>query len=230
MSARYAIYFAPASGSPLERFGMGWLGRCHRTGRPLDPPPVVGLDAARWQAITAEPRRYGFHATLKAPVTLAAGATRESLVRHLAAFAQEHRAFDAPPLKLRSERGFLALVLSAPSPPMDALAADCVRAFDPYRAPPSAEELQKRRKAGLNAGQEALLSQWGYPWVLSEFTFHMTLTGRLAPDEATALCQGLAPLVAPFADTPLRVDSLCLFEQPSREAPFLLTERFALAR
>ena len=36
-------------------------------------------------------------------------------------------------------------------------------------------------KSGLTDRQEALLTQWGYPYVMEEFRFHITLTGALDP-------------------------------------------------
>ena len=52
----------------------------------------------------------------------------------------------------------------------------------PFARPPGAAELERRRKAGLSAAQEKMLLRWGYPYVLDEFRFHLTLTGRLQPE------------------------------------------------
>jgi hypothetical protein len=91
-------------------------------------------------------------------------------------------------------------------------------------------ELEKRRTAGLSARQEELLSVWGYPYVMDEFRFHMTLTGPCADDgEADAVLAGLAPLTTDLAAQPLRVDGICLFHQVDRSADFTLLQRFALA-
>src|SRR3546814_16854276 len=57
--------------------------------------------------------------------------------------------------------------------------ADCVRAFDRFRAPPSETALARRRAAGLSARQEANLQAWGYPYVMEDFRLHFTLTGRI---------------------------------------------------
>src|SRR5690554_5056560 len=67
MTARYAIYYAPEPGSPLDRFGAAWLGRSAWTGEPVAQPAVEGLDPEQLAAMTAEPRLYGFHGTLKPP-------------------------------------------------------------------------------------------------------------------------------------------------------------------
>lgn len=67
-AARYAIYFAPAPGSPWRQFGADWLGRGEGSDAPVDqfdPPPGIARD--QWCDMIGEPRRYGFHAALKAP-------------------------------------------------------------------------------------------------------------------------------------------------------------------
>lgn len=54
-----------------------------------------------------------------------------------------------------------------------------LRALDRFRAPVSGAERARRRNAGLSPPQEALLAQEGYPKVMEEFRFHMTLTAQL---------------------------------------------------
>ena len=99
--------------------------------------------------------------------------------------------------------------------------------FDAYRAPPDAAELAKRHAAGLTPRQAELLARWGYPYVLDEFRFHLTLTGPIADAaERTRVAGLLRPLVAPLLGQPMPVRELCLFHQPDRAAPFRLIQRF----
>jgi hypothetical protein len=120
-------------------------------------------------------------------------------------------------------------VPSRPCRAIDLLAEDCVRCFDAFRAPPSDDELAKRRRAPLTATQEALLVHWGYPYVMDEFRFHMTLTARLAAPEASRLEAILSPLVAPLCGEALRIDAIGLFHQPAPEEHFRLVRRYRLA-
>src|SRR5690606_1132239 len=127
---RYAVYYAPPEGAPLDRFGRAWLGRDAATGDDVEPPTLPGLNGERWREITAEPRRYGFHGTLKPPFALADGRRVDDLFAAVAAFAARRTPFALPPLRLARLSGFLALIPSTASEPLAALAADCVRAFD----------------------------------------------------------------------------------------------------
>ena len=54
-----------------------------------------------------------------------------------------------------------------------------MKAFNAYRAPLSAADRERRIKAKLSPRQIELMDQWGYPYVLDEYRFHMTLTGAL---------------------------------------------------
>lgn len=228
MSRRYAIYYPPPAGSPLEAFGRSWIGRDHVTSEPIEPPAVEGLSAARQRNITAFPRVYGFHATLKAPFELAPERTRAELVDALEDFARSRMRLEAPPLELQGLSGFIAFTLSAPAPEMDALAAACVESFEPFRAPPGEGERARRRASGLTPRQERYLGRWGYPYVMEEFRFHMTLTGRLEQPERTFVLDALRPLTRHLSEAPLPVHAIGLYEQPSRDEPFVLTRRFAL--
>ncbi len=224
--ARYAIYYAPERGSPLERFGAAWLGRDVHTGQAEPAMSLPGIEAGRQREITEDPRHYGFHGTLKPPFALAEGRATAELESAAAAFARMRQPFMIPPLRLARISGFLALIPSADAPELMALADDCVRAFDGFRAPPTAAELAKRRQAGLSAVQEAHLRRWGYPYVMDQFRFHLTLTARLAKDEAGRVVEGLAEVLAPLCRDPLVVDAINLFTQNRRSEPFRLTHRY----
>jgi len=222
MAHRYAVYWAPAPGSALHDFGASWLGRDAASG--AEPPPPASAPAD-WRAATEDPRLYGFHGTLKAPFRLVG--EEAALLAALEMFAAGRAPFEIPPLRLARLGRFLALIPSAPSPALMDLAADCVRDFDCFRAPAPPEELARRRAAGLGERQEANLVRWGYPHVMEDFRFHLTLSGKLDPATAERFEAVLAPLTAPFCAAPLRIDAVTLFEQPAPGAPMRATRRFA---
>lgn len=225
-SERYAIYYAPPEELALADLGARWLGRDATTGARLDRPAVDGLSPERAEALTESPRFYGFHGTIKAPFTLAAGVSAEDLTAAVDRFAATRAVFPIPPLMVAPLGGFVALVPSAPSNDLMDLASACVETFHAVRAPANAAEVERRRAAGLTPGQQALLERWGYPYVMSEFHFHMTLTGRIEDDgERGAVIEALRRLFAPVTDAPLEVDGLAVFHQPDRETPFRLVHR-----
>ncbi|MFX4223937.1 MAG: DUF1045 domain-containing protein [Thalassobaculum sp.] len=224
---RYALYVAPAPGSALAEFGADWLGRDCATGEIRTQPTVEGVSAERLAVLTESARGYGFHATIKPPFYLHAGRSEADLIEAFAAFAATREPFDVR-LGLRSLGGFLALMMTPPDHRMNALAADAVRDLDPFRALPSEADLERRRSSGLSAQQETLLQQWGYPYVMGEFRFHMTLSARL-PDgpERDAIVAALAPRAEAVTAEPFRVDAVALFKQPHKGADFVQMQRFA---
>jgi putative phosphonate metabolism protein len=228
---RYALYYAPPRSSGWWRFGARWLGRDPATGERIEQPTVAGLTREAFQAITAEPRKYGFHATLKAPFALREGATRKALADALARFCRARRPVPLPPLEVRRLADFLALVPVARASRVNELAADCMREFEAFRAPLAAAELERRRRKGLSPRQDRYLEEWGYPYVLAEYRFHLTLTGSLdgtPPHQVTALVAAARAALDSLRAAPLRLDAVCLFEQPEPAAPFRLVRRFLL--
>ena len=219
---RVALYWAPAPHDPLHAAGSAWLGRDAETGATLAQPPIEGI-----AELTADARGYGLHATLKPPFRLAT--SWAALRADAAAFAARTAPFQMPPLAVADLKGFLALRETAPCPALHALADAAVAALDAHRAPPTAEELARRRKAGLTPRQEALLVRWGYPYVMEEWRFHVTLTRRLAPEEMARLRPMAQALLAPAAGRPRRVEAVCLFTQAAPGAPFLVAERLGLS-
>jgi len=226
---RYALYYAPRPDEEIARFAARWLGRDPEDGHALDQPAVPGLSPDRLAEITTEPRRYGFHGTLKPPFELVTSATLAELLARAAEFAAQRPAVPLRGLALKVIDGFLALVPQA-SADIDALAADCVREFDRYRAPPDPADLARRRAAGLTTRQEEFLQRWGYPYVMEEFRFHLTLTGRLQENERSLVQAALAPLTAPFGVVPTAIRDLCIFVQESREQPFRVLARLPFRR
>jgi hypothetical protein len=191
-------------------------------------PLLDGFDAACLAAFTAEPRRYGLHATLKPPFALADGANLAALRADLAAFTAVAAPVALPRLQLRRLDRFLALIPSAPCPALDDLAARCVMEFDRFRRPAAPAELARRRAAGLDPAEEAHLLRWGYPYVLDRFRFHVSLTGPLDSAEGDRLMAPLAALFEPAISQPIPLADIALFVEPEAGAPFRLLERFAL--
>jgi putative phosphonate metabolism protein len=225
---RYAIYFTPPPSSAWWRFGARWLGRDPATGERVEQPVVAGVPREAFHALTEAPRPYGFHATLKAPFALREGASRKVLLNALARFGQERRPIPLPPLEVRRLDDFLVLVPERREARLNELAADCEREFEAFRAPLAPAELDRRRRRGLSPRQDRYLEEWGYPYVLAEYRFHLTLTGSLeeAPPHHMAALVAAARNALPRA--PLRLDAVALFEQPEPTAPFRLVRRFLL--
>ena len=219
---RYAIYYVPPPDTALGGFGARWLG--------LDasaPPDLAGVSVEDWRSAVAAPRRYGFHATLKVPFRLADGHDERALADALQSFCRTRAAAPVGKLALRVLSDFLVLA------PMEAgaaaaLAADCVRAFDPFRAPPTAEEIARRTPDRPTESERANLERWGYPWVIEDYRFHLTLTGPLDEAGRAKFGAGIARIVLPAVAEPVGIGDICLCGQPAPDADFRVLRRFVL--
>ena len=213
-SARYAIYYAPTPDSPLWVFGSALIGYDAATGKKLQPLVPQGQDPDRWMALTTEPRRYGFHATLKAPFYLSQYATETGLLEALQDFAAGHQGVALDGLKIRCIGSFIAMTPLQEAPELNGLAANVVRHFDRFRAPLSEAERERRLKSPLTERQIAQLDEWGYPYVFDDFRFHMTLTGPVHNDDRSALRDTLREMAgnAGLAH-PVNIDRIVLFKQ-----------------
>jgi putative phosphonate metabolism protein len=229
LASRYALYYAPRPEEGLAAAAGQWLGWSPEPGRGRPVPLSSGIDPQRLTELTAEPRRYGFHGTLKAPIVLAEAASESDLLAAVGRFAASQRSFTVPSIKLAELSGFLALVPAAHSPDLHDLADRCVIEFDEFRRPADEAELARRRANGLSPRQEELLKRWGYPYVLEEWRFHLTLTGRIADNaERTAVMAILKRRFSGFIDRPLQVRDLCVFRQSAPDRPFGVLARFRL--
>lgn len=216
MTPRYAIYFAPAQSSPWWEFGTHWLGRDECLDLSIPQPALAQITPAELRAATEQPRRYGFHATLKAPFALSGGHTLDDLVTRVQALAATLKPVALGPMQAAMLGDFVALVPARVPDELAALAATCVTGLDDLRAPLSAADLLRRKVENLDAREQALLAQYGYPYVLERYRLHLTLSGQVAPPMAQRLLQAAAIPVAQLnAMLPLVLDRLCLFVEPS---------------
>lgn len=227
--ARYALYYAPRAEEPLAVAAAQWLGRNPESGELRKLTPVPGLSYDRLIEVTAHPRLYGFHGTLKPPIALGDGATERDFLEAVGKLAAAERAIEVPALALAEISDFIALVPEGRHAELQDLADRCVVEFDEFRRPADEAELAKRRAAGLSPRQEDLLLRWGYPYVLEQGRFHLTLTGRVdeARERETLLVE-LRRRFGLFVERPLSVKDLCVFRQPGPGRPFTVLARFRL--
>lgn len=225
---RYAIYFVPSADSALYRFGADLLGYDSFTGKALPFTDGIEAQIADWKQITVDPRKYGFHATLKAPITLAPGKTEGELISAMQAFAQEPRTIPVITPVVRAIKSFIAIVPNAPSPELQAFAADCVTSFDDFRAPLTPEDRARRNVTALTEKQVAYLDRWGYPYVFEEFRFHMTLTGSLPPERRDGVLEILQKRFADLALNSIAVGHLALLRQNDAASQFMVIKHWPM--
>ena len=218
-----AAYYAPPPDDPLFAAGATWLGRDPESDAPAPQPDWPDIEE-----VTAAPRFYGFHATLKPPMRLAPGKLWFELVEAARQIASGFAPFDLPTLAVAEVDGFLALREVASCPPLQALADACVERLDPFRAPVPDEELARRRRGGLSPEQDAMLTRWGYPYVFGTWFFHMTLTRSLSPQEKAVWRPRAEAHFARALSVPRRVADFCLFTQSAEDEPFVVAERLPL--
>jgi putative phosphonate metabolism protein len=227
-SLRYAIYYAAGPGSELDRFGANLLGYDAWSGEDLPFPDGVAQRMPDWRDLTQDPRKYGFHATLKAPLALAENKTEAELVAACAAFADAPRTIPVIKPVVNSISGFIAVIPAQRSAELERLAGDCVSAFDAFRAPLTPQDRARRNPSRLTLRQCDYLDRWGYPYVMEEFRFHMTLTGRLDDTRRAAVVAMLRDRFATIGIERLAVDAIALFRQDNTNSRFRILDHWKL--
>ena len=222
-SPRYAIYYAPEPGSPLDAFGRSWFGG--------NPPTVTKLSAKRIADLSESPRRYGFHGTLKPPFGLNPATTLNSLLDAAHVFARTLAPIEIPPLELAIIGKFIALTPVTQSAALEKLSAACVRAFEAFRVPLSDEQLESYKLNRLTVHQEQMLEHWGYPYIMEEFRFHISVTDRIDDShERDEVMTALETLAAPVLGKAIVVRDLTVFGQVGPDEPMVAIERIPFGR
>ena len=221
---RYAIYYVPGSNADWSRFATRWLGWDVVSGCATQAPDLDDLDI---HTLTQKPRKYGLHGTLKPPMHLADSCTLDDLQTACANLAQTLPPVTVPELQLLRLGRFLALGPQGDTSALNTLAAACVTKLDPFRAPLSDAEHADRIHPGLSAAHLANLARWGYPHVLEQFRFHITLTGRLPKSQLPQVETILTEHLVPTLPLPLVVSDFALVGQTT-DGYFHLIDRYAL--
>lgn len=227
MPERLAIYYAPPTTSELWQRAARWLGRDAATGN-VSNADIPGIDGERLTALTPSATRYGFHATLKSPMGLAESRGAGELEEALQRFVLRNGQVPIGRLELKLLDGFLALTPIEQSAELTAFAGRIVAEFDHFRAPMSADERERRLRSNLTPYQIGLLDHYGYPYVMDEFRFHMTLTDRLPLDTREGVIAAAADWFAPVLDQVYALDRLSLFAEPEPGTPFRRCADFPL--
>jgi hypothetical protein len=220
---RYAVYYAPRPGALADLAGR-WLGRDVESGARIAHPdlPIPLAD------VTVEPRRYGFHGTLRAPFRPAEGVSGHDVALAAKALAARLKPVRCDALQLENIQGFIALTPLGCEAALLELGAVVVEATDALRSPLSAEEIMRRRPDRLTARKRVLLELWGYPHVMEEFRFHLTLTDRLVDEQIGPVIEAARAHFAPVTDAPFVIEDLCVFGEEAGGA-FRLIHRYALS-
>lgn len=224
--SRFAIYYAPSRDSAWWRAGCRWLARDPETGEALAPPTLDALAERSLDvpSLSRAPQRYGWHGTLVAPARCAPGVAFDRIVEQARAWARRQRAFMLQVEVAALER-FVAVrpARADGAAAMQSLAADALQAFAPLRALPNEHERRRRLEGNLTVRQRELLDCWGYPYVLEEFRFHMTLSDSIEEEERQALIDWWCAQIPKLG--PLPIDGAALFVEPRAGEPFVLAAR-----
>jgi hypothetical protein len=226
-SPRYAIYYAPEPGGALDTFGHTWFD-------PVSAARLLAgtnLDAKRITALSEGARRYGFHGTLKPPFELNPMCDENSLLTAARVFACSLSPIEIPPLELAIIGKFIALTPMSQSAALEKLAMACVRAFEAYRVPLTDAQIENYKQNRLTVHQEQMLEHWGYPYVMEEFRFHMSVTDRIDDArEREAVMAALEKLAAPVLGKPIMVRDLVVFAQAAADQPMAPIQRIPFGR
>lgn len=218
--ARYGLYYAPPMDHPLTRTAVRWLGRDAFGGR----VPARTLPPS-WEPLVTDPRRYGFHATLKPPMRLKPEFHSWDLQTATSEFARKQVPLNIGRLKVARIGSFFALVPEKVPQALRTLADAAVSEFDRFRTPMGVEEFARRNRPNLDAIEVENLKTWGYPYVFERFRFHMSLTGPVPEDLHDAIGSHLTEMFADSLQEPVIVDALTIFMEEVPEAEFVVLSR-----
>ncbi|KAE9628591.1 DUF1045 domain-containing protein [Parasedimentitalea maritima] len=212
MFERYAIFYTPPPG-PLAEFAASWLGWDSETATAVPHPAIAGVDVSN---VTATPRKYGFHGTLKAPFHLNPACSADELKAAIAVFSATQAPVVLDAFQLRQDHGFVALRPQKHTAMLREFASKVVREFDQFRAALTELDIARRRQAELTDRQDRQMIGWGYPYIFDDFSFHLTLSGQLSSIQRGIVIDVLEPLLEPVLSEIAIIDAITLVGQDSK--------------
>ncbi|WP_321897329.1 DUF1045 domain-containing protein [Burkholderia cepacia] len=180
---RHAICCSPEAAHQLTRGAVHWPRRdAIRSAYDND---VVDVDS-ELRSITAEPRRYGFDATPKAPFRLTEDCTVDDPEGALGDFASECPPFSLGRPKIELLSSFFARAPERAEAAPSVFSVRVVETIDRFRALLDDAELRRWMSSSPDATE---MSNFDYPYARDRYRFHITLTGRVQPDVRPLLRQ-----------------------------------------
>ena len=82
----------------------------------------------------------------------------------------------------------------------------------------------------LTPSQVEHLDRWGYPYVMEEFRFHMTLTGRLAAERREPILTMLRNSFSTVGLKTLAIDRIAVLRQENAESRFRIVKDWQLRK
>lgn len=225
---RYALYYVPEQTDPFNLAGSEWLGRDAYNSTTFSQPAIEGMQPWQVAERTLNARRYGFHATLKAPAPLAGHVSESDYVQAVAEFCKVTPPVLLPKVVIQSFSTIYAIVPEQPHAPLNVLEKKIVMHFEPWRGGLNDEAVEKRRRGNLTDRQIENLEKWGYAHAMEEFRFHITLTDRIPDSESDVFVAAMKSHFDGFEGAPLSIDRLGIFVEDRPGAPFRILDSFAL--
>ena len=184
--SRYAIYYAPPKESSLEEFGRYWFGwdplnakliNNKRRINYLNRFGIKNLINIDKNVLIA--KKYGFHGTLIPPFKLNKNYSTNTLFKKTEEIAKKLKKFKFYKFKLKKINNFYAFVQNKKNNNINKLSNRLVRELFKFRSPLTKKEIDRRNPSKLSKLQLNILYKWGYPYLMSEFNFHMTLASEV---------------------------------------------------
>ncbi|NCX92047.1 MAG: DUF1045 domain-containing protein [Rhodobacteraceae bacterium] len=221
---RYAVYYTPQD-DLFYNLGSSWLGWDTILGQPVSQPEVN--NDINIEKITETPRKYGLHATIKAPFRLADGLSASELARQLRTLCLSLKPIEFS-LEVSELNGFFAFTPTVKNTELRKLHSKVVRELDYFRAQPTKEEIIKRRENQLTSEQDQNLIKWGYPYIFEDFYFHITLTGKIPEDFRNKVKDEIENFFQPVLQQKINLSELALVGE-AKDGNFYVIRQMPLA-
>lgn len=184
--SRYAIYYAPPKESNLEEFGRYWFGWDPLNAKLINNKQRInylnGFGIKNLKNIDKNvliAKKYGFHGTLIPPFKLNKNYSTNLLFKKTEDIAKKFKKFKFYKFKLKKINNFYAFVQNKKNNNINKLSNRLVRELFKFRSPLTKKEIDRRNPSKLSKLQLNILHKWGYPYLMSEFNFHMTLASEV---------------------------------------------------
>ena len=184
--SRYAIYYAPPKESSLEEFGRYWFGWDPLNAKLINNKHRINYlnrfgikNLINIDKNVLIPKKYGFHGTLIPPFKLNKNYSTNTLFKKTEEIAKKFKKFKFYKFKLKKINNFYAFVQNKKNNNINKLSNRLVRELFKFRSPLTKKEIDRRNPSKLSKLQLNILYKWGYPYIMSEFNFHMTLASEV---------------------------------------------------